>query len=320
MRKIFIITTSGDLHAEKLQEKFPDAVLNILTPTNFDDLSFSIDDSNYTFQYKDERFDFANTSIWYRKPHFAIYQDLVIDERSDEEILELKYATSSALKFYESLLLCSDKIFVLNRPDEDVRNKIYQLKVASEIGFKLPETLISNDKAALDKFLVEHNNCIIKSLNTQILFARKFLYFATNKISSKNLSQYPDMLSYPVLLQENVYKKNEFRITLVGNRIFACEMDTTNVREVDIRGEDYKTIPHKIVELPDDFKDKIFAYARHFNLNYGAFDFIQNDKDELVFLELNQNGQYYWIEEMTGAPLTRSIGELLLYPDKYKIV
>jgi glutathione synthase/RimK-type ligase-like ATP-grasp enzyme len=46
-------------------------------------------------------------------------------------------------------------------------------------------------------------------------------------------------------------------------------------------------------------------------LTFGAIDMIVTPTGEYVFLEINANGQYLWIEKQTGLPITSSIVDLL---------
>jgi glutathione synthase/RimK-type ligase-like ATP-grasp enzyme len=48
-----------------------------------------------------------------------------------------------------------------------------------------------------------------------------------------------------------------------------------------------------------------------FGLNFGAFDIIPDEDDTLYFIELNPNGQWYWIEIITKMPMVRAMVELL---------
>jgi hypothetical protein len=49
----------------------------------------------------------------------------------------------------------------------------------------------------------------------------------------------------------------------------------------------------------------------HFGLRFAAFDFAMDNQNQWFFLEINPNGQWYWIEEMTGQPLSQAMaGEI----------
>jgi len=46
-------------------------------------------------------------------------------------------------------------------------------------------------------------------------------------------------------------------------------------------------------------------------LAFGAIDMIVTPDNRYVFLEINPNGHWLWIEELTGLPIARSMATLL---------
>lgn len=48
-----------------------------------------------------------------------------------------------------------------------------------------------------------------------------------------------------------------------------------------------------------------------FGLNFCAFDIIRDHDDELYFIELNPNGQWYWIEILTQMPMVKAMADLI---------
>ena len=49
------------------------------------------------------------------------------------------------------------------------------------------------------------------------------------------------------------------------------------------------------------------ALVRRLGLRYGAIDLILTPEGDYVFLEINPNGQWQWIEEPTGLPITSAL-------------
>jgi hypothetical protein len=47
-------------------------------------------------------------------------------------------------------------------------------------------------------------------------------------------------------------------------------------------------------------------------LVYGTIDLIVTPDNRYVFLELNSAGEYSWIEELTGLPISEAIADYLL--------
>ena len=46
-----------------------------------------------------------------------------------------------------------------------------------------------------------------------------------------------------------------------------------------------------------------------FGLNFGCFDFAITKTGEPVFLECNPNGQWLWVQNLTGMPIGKAIAE-----------
>jgi glutathione synthase/RimK-type ligase-like ATP-grasp enzyme len=106
----------------------------------------------------------------------------------------------------------------------------------------------------------------------------------------------------------------EIRATIVGNRVFAAEIHSQNSPKTrdDWRRYDFDNTPHLPHQLPLDMEQKCVDLVRHLNLNFGAIDLILTPQGEYVFLEINPNGQWGWIEELTGLPICAAIVDLLV--------
>jgi D-alanine-D-alanine ligase-like ATP-grasp enzyme len=50
---------------------------------------------------------------------------------------------------------------------------------------------------------------------------------------------------------------------------------------------------------------------RSFGINFASIDMIVTPEGEFVFLDLNPNGQWLWLEEELGLPLVASMADLL---------
>jgi glutathione synthase/RimK-type ligase-like ATP-grasp enzyme len=51
-------------------------------------------------------------------------------------------------------------------------------------------------------------------------------------------------------------------------------------------------------------------------LDFGAIDIILTPDDEYVFLEINQSGQWMWVQNQTGLMIGEAIAELLIAKSK----
>ena len=64
--------------------------------------------------------------------------------------------------------------------------------------------------------------------------------------------------------------------------------------------------------VSEDIERNILAFASRLQLSYGAFDFIETRNCEMFFLECNPAGQWLWIEEKIGMPISEAVAEFLV--------
>jgi glutathione synthase/RimK-type ligase-like ATP-grasp enzyme len=64
--------------------------------------------------------------------------------------------------------------------------------------------------------------------------------------------------------------------------------------------------------LPKEIGSTCRRLVDRLDLSFGAIDMILTPQGEYVFLEINPNGQWAWIEQRTGVPMSRSLVDLLL--------
>lgn len=86
------------------------------------------------------------------------------------------------------------------------------------------------------------------------------------------------------------------RITVFGNYCVSAKIINSNPEIIDWK--DSKT-SYSVTEFkaPSSIEIKCKRFMELMNLEFGAFDFIVKD-DNWFFLEVNQMGQFLWIEDM----------------------
>ena len=92
----------------------------------------------------------------------------------------------------------------------------------------------------------------------------------------------------------------------------AIDSQATNRTRVDWRRYDLGHTPHRAIQLPPSIEGKLVALCRGLGLSYGAIDLIVTPEGEHVFLELNPAGQWHWIEQLTGLPISDAIADELV--------
>lgn len=255
-------------------------------------------------------------SVWYRKPEPYALSSAVPAAQQEFAMAECREAVRGIYNSMYQKLWIDDPTTLHN-----ASNKPRQIDIARRLGFEVPSTLITNDPS----------------------LAREFYKFCKGKVIYKTLSQPritqtnppldhqgediavyttlvthdPDLWSSvelaPCLFQEHIAKKLELRVTVVGCDVFAAEIHSQNdpATLIDWRRGDIAKLRHEIHHLPQEMADRCLKLARALGLNFGAIDLILTPDSRYVFLEINPNGQYGWIEHLTGLPISRSIAILL---------
>ena len=185
---------------------------------------------------------------------------------------------------------------------------MFQLMRAKEIGFTIPETLVTNDRQKLKSFyLSKRNGLVIKPLNqNRVIDGEHQKLIFTNRLTDHQVNNLEDFDLTPAIFQEWVPKQYELRVTVVGDSVFSAAVESQKDIEtvVDWRR---KKLPFKKYQLPKEVEGKCVELVRSLNLSFGAIDLIRAESGDYFFLEINPNGQWVWIETETELPISDSI-------------
>lgn len=192
------------------------------------------------------------------------------------------------------------------------RIKINQLQVAKEVGWTIPETIVSNDKKALVNFWNQKNGQIItKAIHRGWLSKTddKNKVMFTSIVTEKHLEKISDNNYPPLLFQEKVDKKTEFRVVVIGERCFSCSLGKSE--NIDWRVDNAAIDNSKIFKLPCDVEKKSIEVVKNMGLSFGVLDIILDKNNNFYFLEVNEQGEWLWMEEKIGLPISDSIIDYL---------
>jgi hypothetical protein len=257
------------------------------------------------------------TALWDRRP---LPPKILQVDNPENEInkhnLEEAHGFLSFLRYYLSEIFSIGSIVY----DRVSSSKMLQIKVAKELGMKVPATCFSNQKVEIINFAKDFDYISVKAIESNnIWLGDEFEYvFYAQKVKSSSLINLADesFIQTVSFIQNYVEKLYELRITVVCDKIFACKIDSQLLDEdkgkVDWRqGYDYG-LKHEIYNLPVSISDFCLEYLKKMKLNFGCFDFIVTPQMEYVFLECNPNGQWLWIENETGMKISEAIANALM--------
>jgi len=198
----------------------------------------------------------------------------------------------------------------------EAENKIYQLLVAQDIGFEIPKSLITTLRDKAEAFFMGmQGDCIIKPIrNGKIDDPEKPSVVFTSLITTNNISLLEGVKSCPTYLQSRIEKVADIRVTVVGKKVFPAKINSQEFQETMIdwrKGENAK-LRHERIELPLEIEAKCIELTKRLGLHFGAIDFVLDKDMRYVFLEINPNGQWGWIEKRLGYDISGEIVNSLL--------
>ena len=318
---ILILTnTEDDLHTELVEEKLLSAGQKVF---RFNVDLMAIGETHINIVSTDNCIEFVITnrhatlvsnhikSVWYRRPSFLNLQikDVIQKQQAEEEI-------SSCL---EGMWLTLSTSFWISNPHsiERARKKVYQLSLASKIGFTIPKTLITNDPIKVKSFFDACNGKIIYKTLKQSYFdySEKSYAIPTTLITLQHLEKIRLIQSTPSFFQEQLDKSYEVRVTVVGQTVFAVRIDSQayEATKVDWRNPAYiDKLNYRSINLPKIIQCQCQQMVRELGLNFGAIDLVVNSKGDYIFLEINPNGQWQWLEYFTGINISGAIADMLI--------
>ncbi len=298
MRRILIISHSEDITASYIEKKFNEkAVFYRLNVNKLNDYDIKITQEGTLISLVGEKFKLSEiNSIYYRKPRLPDFSEYstAYHKLMEKDIISFIVGIVDSFKGR-----CLTHPSILRRTE----NKVFQLSVAKEVGFKLPLSLITNSEIEAENFN-ENMISIIKPLSLGKFFNGENVHIIqTNLVDkSKGISNLELSPSY---FQEYIEKDYELRVTVVAGEFFVSKIISEN--KVDWRTEGTK---FKKGNLPTSIQNKCLLMMKKLELNFGAFDFIVRN-NQYYFLEVNPNGQWLWLEEEVGLNISQAIFDYL---------
>lgn len=291
--------------------EFPITMSGTMLFEKTNDTSLTLSDG---FQFDSE----SIKSIWWRRPQGAV--------KSTKTSLLQKYVQNESEIALNCLLSFLKDVLWVSGPEVTrvANRKPLQLLLAKQIGFRVPETCISNDPENVKAFIARHSDIplIMKAVGSSYVRlthdpddkSRKNKAIYTKIVDVKLLLEHIEQVSNcPFILQEAVIKDSDIRVTIVDDRVFASEITIENNTEgtnLDWRHHDVKR-KYAMHNLPKDLESQCVHLVSSLGLKFGCIDMGFSKKDGYSFFEINPQGQWMPSEQLVGHPISLSLAKLL---------
>src|SRR5947199_9633707 len=198
------------------------------------------------------------------------------------------------------LKVLAPQAYWVNRPQSTARasSKILQHQAAANLGLRMPETLYTNSPREVRTFIRRKQGRVIYKPFLPTGWSdgtRRFVPY-TALLADESLVD-ESLRSTPGIFQELVPKAYEIRLTMIGARAFAAKIwsQDTKTGRLDWRHA-YDELRFEPIKIPLCIEEGCAALLQDLGLVFGCFDFVVTPGGEYVFLEVNEMGQFLFVE------------------------
>lgn len=311
--KVLLVTASYDRAASLVEERlsrmgepffrldtdrFPTEIKATYSP----ELGFTYQDGEHQIKSDDV------AAVWYRRNVAPSLPDTI--DQYDRE-----FCAREQKAFIEGTLATLHGVRWLSHPSATAyaEHKLGQLTLAKKIGFSTPATAATNDPISVLR-LSGTGGLIAKSVKSGYVNSPDgFQAIFTTHLSQDDLRDLDGLDLAPATFQELILKESDIRVTIVGENLFAAKI-LSQEREsssIDWRATDDPDLKHERHVLPDEIASKCHEMVRALGLSFGAIDLVRTPEGNYVFLEINPNGEWLWLEYQLEFPIAQSIADWL---------
>jgi len=195
-------------------------------------------------------------------------------------------------------------------------NKPLQLATARRLGLIIPETVVTNDPEEIRAAFVRFKGrMIVKPVRTGFVDegAEQYAVY-TNQVMDYHLSKLESARLSPSIYQPLLDKLCDVRVTIVGKQMFVAEIDSQSDAQasVDWRRTSNPELPHRRSCLPPKVAQATLQLMSTLGLEFAALDFVRTPNNEYIFLEVNPNGQWLWLDDQLGFGISAAVAAWLM--------
>jgi len=249
------------------------------------------------------------SAVWWRNKRFP-YLGENINEKSIQEFIDIewRYLLSSLYHF-------TPQAFWVNNPLKQYKTnfKSYQLLLARNLGFSIPNTIMTNNSQDILPHFENEGRMIYKQLGWT-MFPNGDVIFTSEVKKEQVIDQPDDIRLTPGIFQEYIEKDYELRVTVVGEEIFAVKINSQQQQRtvIDWRHDQLSDM-YEGYELSEELKQKLIEFNFKAGIEFGAYDLIKTKDGRYIFLECNPSGQWLWLEEkLNHLNISESFARLLI--------
>jgi hypothetical protein len=316
---VLIVSDPVDLHASSiawgLDQYGAEAILWHPAPPWVKPGSVRFDSASVDYRFAGEGGDIAPSAIdavWMRRwPEPAFPSSL----RECDKIASRK----ELVAYHEGLLELLPRGILWANPlatRRSARFRLKQLAAAISVGLPIPRTIVTDDAAQARKFVASHREgeVVYRPLHTFHGERPDKPIDQSSPVTCADLDDPQGLVWSPGIFQKSVPRACGLRVAMFGRTCVSAKVLDQDILARGAR-QSVGVAPY---ELPDAVERKLHALMEKLGLVMAMVDLIITPQGDHVFLEVEEQGQFIWLEEMCPElPLVDTAARFLACGDPY---
>ncbi len=261
----------------------------------------------------------------------SVGPDLAASVRTDEGVLDLRSVTAAYLRPYDPrelpavrragpgsetwdrAVLVEDflaswaeltEAVVVNRPSAMAPNcsKPFQAIQLRNLGFCVPDTIITTDPDVVTEFREKHRQIVYKSISG--------VRSIVSELTDKQMSRLDEVCWCPTQFQELV-PGTDYRVHVVGDEIFATEIESEAVDYRYASRQGYG-LTIRAATIADEVAQRCAAASREMGLAVSGVDLRRTADGRWYCFEINPSPAFTFYQNATGQRIDEAVAQLLI--------
>ena len=238
-------------------------------------------------------------TVWYRRQGRPGIPESVMDP--DDQ----RFAQREWEQALDGVMLTLPARFINPVLAQRAAVKPRQLIMARCVGLRVPDTLITSDPVEAAQFIDAHHGHVVH----KVMSPPRHEFAATQSWRERDREALSAVTIAPTLFQERIVGPADVRTTIIGEQVLSARV-ASSADLVDSRLA--MDAPWEAWQLPQDVVSKLRRLMVSLGLAFGTVDLKMTPEGDYVFFEVNPQGQFLYIEILTGLPLSESVADFLV--------
>lgn len=303
---ILIVTIQGDLHGLCVQDALRRRgvechIIETDSLTDSENVHFCIDNLQNVLEFRSNEGCLIDPSraglIWWRRPKALQRKSISNDDHRNLINNNCSTALTGSLQTVFRGKWISDP-----QATDRASNKLVQLKAARQAGFRIPATLVTQIPSKVKNFYDEyHGKIIVKPVSS---IAGPLLF--TQFVKKEHIRNEESIRICPATYQEYIDGNRHIRLNCFGSNSYAAIIESN-----DLDWRPNLNVPIIPWTVSSDLHARVRKTLDILGLEMGIVDLKESSSGEVVWFEVNPQGQFLFLEGLTQEPLTDYFSDYL---------